>query len=158
MTVAYIGIGSNLGDRQWYITRAIEALKDTSAIRLTKSSSIYETEPVSDVPQGAFLNGVLEIETELSVRALMNRLKEIEKELGRTRDIVSGPRTVDLDILFFGGDVIEESDLIVPHPRLHERFFVLSGLNEISSNFVHPILKTKVKDLYESLKIDAKVS
>ena len=131
MVTCYIGIGSNLGDRRGYINKAIEALGASKGIRVARVSSIYETEPASDIPQGAYLNGVLEIETHLSARSLLSELIRIEESLGRVRTLKNAPRTIDLDILYFGDEMIREKDLIIPHPRIAEREFVLKGLREL---------------------------
>jgi 2-amino-4-hydroxy-6-hydroxymethyldihydropteridine diphosphokinase len=95
-------------------------------------SSIYETDPVGGVPQGKFLNGVLEIETALTPKALLKKLNAIEKALGRERMVKNGPRTIDLDILYYGEEMIDEDGLVVPHPRINEREFVLKGLRELN--------------------------
>lgn len=131
MHTVYIGIGSNLGDRQKNIDLAIEHLRNTPLIVVEKVSSIYETDPVGGVPQGKFLNGVMRIKTALSPRALLTRLKEIERALGRTETVRFGPRLIDLDILTYGDLDIDEEGLTIPHPRMHEREFVLRGLKEI---------------------------
>jgi len=127
----YIGIGSNLGGRHKYIDTAIEELKNSKDIKVRRVSSIYETEPVSDIPQGRFLNGVLEIETDLSPVKLLKALNKIEKNLGRVRTVKNGPRTIDLDILYYGDRKIKEKDLVIPHPKIKEREFVLRGLREL---------------------------
>ncbi|MDD5428063.1 MAG: 2-amino-4-hydroxy-6-hydroxymethyldihydropteridine diphosphokinase [Candidatus Omnitrophica bacterium] len=131
METCYIGIGSNLGDRRQNIDRAIEELKAVKGIKFKRSSSIYETEPVSDIPQGKFLNGVLEIEAGITPRELLTELNKIEKKLGRKRTLKNAPREIDLDILYYGQDVIEETGLVVPHPKIPERDFVLRGLKEL---------------------------
>jgi len=131
MTICYIGIGSNLGERQLYIDRALEELKKAKGITLKRVSSIYETEPVSEIPQGKFLNGVLEIETDLNAESLLEELNRIENKLGRKRTVKNGPRTIDLDILYYGDEVINEKDIVVPHPRISQREFVLKGLREL---------------------------
>ncbi len=131
MTICYIGIGSNTGDRRGYIDKAIEELRKTAGIRVKRSSSIYETDPVSDIPQGRFLNGVLEIETDLGPRELLKELLRIETMFGRERSVINGPRTIDLDILYFGDLIVSEDGLIIPHPRISEREFVLKGLREL---------------------------
>jgi 2-amino-4-hydroxy-6-hydroxymethyldihydropteridine diphosphokinase len=131
MVTCYIGIGSNLGDRQKYIDGAIEELGKNENIKVTRVSSIYETEPVGDVPQGKFLNGVLEVSTTLSPRELAGRLNAIEAALGRKRTVKNGPRTIDLDILYYGNEQVLEKDLVIPHPRISEREFVLKGLREL---------------------------
>jgi 2-amino-4-hydroxy-6-hydroxymethyldihydropteridine diphosphokinase len=136
MVTCYIGIGSNLGDRAGYIDKAIDALRISKKIRVARVSTIYETEPVSDIPQGAYLNGVIEIETGLSPRELLEALINIEKSLGRVRTARNAPRTVDLDILYFGNERICEKDLTIPHPRIMEREFVLKGLRELAPHLL----------------------
>ncbi|MCM8790513.1 MAG: 2-amino-4-hydroxy-6-hydroxymethyldihydropteridine diphosphokinase [Candidatus Omnitrophica bacterium] len=136
MTTCYIGIGSNLGDRRSHIERAIEALRNTPGVIVTRLSSIYETEPVSNTPQGKFLNGVIEIKTSLRPKTLLSKLNAIEDNLGRKRDGINMPRTIDLDILYYGNERIEEEGLIVPHPRIREREFVLKGLRELAPSLI----------------------
>ena len=131
MTEVYIGIGSNLGDRKGYIESAINMLKDTRDIKVNSVSKLYETDPVGGPPQGRFLNGVIKVETDLSARDLLDRLKTIEDTLGRKREIKDGPRTIDLDILTFGDLHIEEEDLVIPHPRMNEREFVKRPLDDL---------------------------
>lgn len=131
MTTCYIGIGSNLGDRQQNISKAIGELSSCENIIFKRSSSIYETEPVSDMPQDKFLNGVLEIGTDLAPHALLKELNRIEEKLGRKRTVKNAPRQIDLDILYYGYDIVEAEDLTIPHPRILEREFVLRGLKEL---------------------------
>jgi len=131
MTKCYLGIGSNLGNRRENIRRAVEFLKE-ARIKVKKISTIIETEPVGGPPQGKFLNAVLEINTNLKPRALLDTLKSIEEKLGRKRTVRFGPRTMDLDILLYDGKNIKTKDLIVPHPRMHQRDFVLRPLKEIA--------------------------
>lgn len=131
MVTCYIGIGSNLGDRQGYIDRAIESLGKVKGVKVTRVSSIYETEPVGGVEQGKFLNGVIEIDTELAPLDLLKALNRIEDGLGRVRKVKNGPRTIDLDILYYGDLVVEEEGLTVPHPMICQRDFVLRGLKEL---------------------------
>jgi len=131
MVICYIGIGSNLGDRRAYIDKAIEELRNDRDIKVKRASSIYETDAVSGIPQGRFLNGVIEIETALGTARLLKKLNGIEERLGRKRTVRDAPRTIDLDILYYGDEVIKEKDLIVPHPRISEREFVLRGLREL---------------------------
>jgi 2-amino-4-hydroxy-6-hydroxymethyldihydropteridine diphosphokinase len=131
MVTCYIGIGSNLGDRRGYIDSAINRLKDNKNIRVKRVSSIYETRPVSDIPQGDYLNGVIELDTGLSARQLLKELNAIESSLGRARTVKNAPRTIDLDILYYGDSSINEKDLVVPHPMIQEREFVLKGLREL---------------------------
>jgi 2-amino-4-hydroxy-6-hydroxymethyldihydropteridine diphosphokinase len=133
VTRAYIGLGSNLGDREESLRRAAELI---GARRL---STIRETEPWGIEDQPFFLNAVAELETDLPPRRLLDRLLEVERTLGRTRDgIRFGPRTIDLDLLLYGEETIDESRLQVPHPRLHERRFVLEPLAELEPGLVVP--------------------
>lgn len=131
MVTAYIGIGSNLGDREKNIRDALKHLNQTDGIRVIKMSSLYETEPVGGPVQGKFLNGAVMIDTELTARGLLKELQAIEEKLGRVRQLPHGPRTLDLDILTYGEEVIDEEGLKVPHPRMHKREFVLKPLIEI---------------------------
>ncbi len=127
----YIAIGSNLGDRRANIGKAIKLVKLINGVKLKRTSTIYETDPVGGPPQKKYLNGVFEIETALDPSGLLKELRKIEKELGRKRKVKNGPRTIDLDILIFGDEKINRKDLSVPHPRMHEREFVLRGLREL---------------------------
>ena len=128
----YIGIGSNLGDRQKNMDTAIQRLRKTDAIEVNKASSIYETEPAGGPEQPRYLNGVLEIETDLAARQLLSVLQDIENQLGRERIVKNGPRTIDLDILTYGDHEIDEPGLKVPHPRMAEREFVQLPLRELT--------------------------
>jgi 2-amino-4-hydroxy-6-hydroxymethyldihydropteridine diphosphokinase len=130
---AYVGLGANLGNREGSIRRAADLL---GVVRL---STIRETEPWGYVDQPAFLNAVAELETELAPRALLDRLLEVERELGRTREGPRwGPRTIDLDLLLYGDLRLDEPGLTVPHPRLHERLFVLEPLAELAPDAAVP--------------------
>ncbi|MFH1791508.1 MAG: 2-amino-4-hydroxy-6-hydroxymethyldihydropteridine diphosphokinase [Candidatus Omnitrophota bacterium] len=132
MAKVYIGIGSNLGQRNENIEFAIRELEKTGVIRVRKTSSIYETEPVGGPPQGRFLNGVMEIDTDLPPTMLLERLQDIESRMGRVRQEVDGPRIIDLDILLYDDQVFETPELTIPHPRMSRREFVLKGLREIA--------------------------
>ena len=148
MSRAFISLGSNLGDRGAHLQRALDALRATRGIRWLGVSRIYETDPVGPLPQGPYLNAVAEIETELEPRALLLRLLEIETEEGRIRSGVRDEaRTLDLDLLLFGDRCIDEEELIVPHPRLHERCFVLEPLSELAPQWVHPRSGVTVAEL-----------
>lgn len=142
MVVCYIGIGSNLGDRQSYIDKAIGELRSSRSIKVNRASSIYETDPVSHIPQGKFLNGVLEIETMLAPRALLSELNNIEERLGRMRTVKDGPRTIDLDILYYGREKVNEPGLTIPHPEITRREFVMRGLKELgrTPNLIEKIM------------------
>jgi 2-amino-4-hydroxy-6-hydroxymethyldihydropteridine diphosphokinase len=149
---AYVALGSNLSDRHRNINAAIEKLNQIAGIQVGKVSSYYETEPVGGPPQGTYLNAVVEVKCSLSAGELLKRLQRIEKDLGRTRSGKSFPRTIDLDILLFGDQVIDEAELKVPHPRMHQRSFVLDPLNEIAPDAVHPVLGLTVSELRRALR------
>ena len=132
MVLCYIGIGSNLGRRRRNIDLAIGRIEDNPDIVLKRVSAIYETDPVRpSIAQGKFLNGVLEIETSLSPKALLKELNVIEEALGRETAVKNGPRTIDLDILYYGDEIVSYDELVIPHPRINEREFVLRGLREL---------------------------
>jgi len=151
MVETYIGIGSNLGDRRDFCARALGLLGMLPQSQLVRYSSAYETEPVGDVG-GPFLNLVARVDTDLPAWRLLLILKETERGLGRAIDRPSGPRTMDLDLLFYGDQVIHDNGLEVPHPRLHERRFVLAPLAELTPAFRHPALGETVASLLTTLK------
>jgi 2-amino-4-hydroxy-6-hydroxymethyldihydropteridine diphosphokinase len=139
VTTAWIGLGSNLGDREGYLRRALDALDSDPATEVAAISTFLETEPVGFLDQPHFLNAAARVETELGPRQLLERLLAVEFQLGRTRDGPRfGPRTIDLDLLLFGDEVVDEPGLRVPHPRLHERRFVLEPLAELDPGLVVP--------------------
>ncbi len=144
MNVAYLSIGSNIGDRLHHLTEAVRALHSKGGITVTAVSSIYETAPVGFTDQAYFLNLVVCVETGFVAQDLLEVCQKIELELGRVRDIRWGPRTADLDILLYNNDNIETENLIVPHPRMHERAFVLIPLLEIAPLMSSPIVDTGV--------------
>tara|TARA_Y100000031_G_C8218179_1_gene384532 strand:- start:502 stop:906 length:405 start_codon:yes stop_codon:yes gene_type:complete len=127
----YIGVGSNLGDREKNIQDAVQGLKEIEKIEVKKLSRLYETDPLGGPPQGKYLNGAIELDTTLSPRELLLVLLGIERSLGRQRTIRNGPRTIDLDILIYGDEKINEPDLKIPHPRMREREFVQRPLRDI---------------------------
>jgi 2-amino-4-hydroxy-6-hydroxymethyldihydropteridine diphosphokinase len=135
----FVGLGSNLGERESMIRQALENLSRLPGTRLVKASSLYDTEPVGEVDQPNFLNAVAQLESELGARQILWNLHLIEKRLGRVRTQRWGPRTIDLDLLLVGGEVIEEPGLRVPHPELTHRSFVLVPLVELDPLLVHPV-------------------
>jgi 2-amino-4-hydroxy-6-hydroxymethyldihydropteridine diphosphokinase len=146
---AYLSLGSNIGDRNKFLKRAIEELVKVKEINVTAQSSIYETDPVGYTDQDNFLNMAVELETSLTANRLLEVCLKIEKELGRKREIKWGPRTLDLDILLFNNENIEAENLIIPHPRMHERAFVLIPLLELNQTLWHPAMNaplTRVLD------------
>ena len=139
MTQAYVGLGANLGDREQTLHAAVDALAAEDGIDVVAVSTLRDTEPVGVGDQPRFLNGVTAFETTLSARELLDRLLAVEQRFGRIRlPGEHGPRTLDLDLLLYGDDQIEEPGLGVPHPRLHERRFVLEPLAELSPGLVVP--------------------
>lgn len=130
---SFLALGSNLGDRLATLQRAVDRLAATEGIRVVRSSQVYESEPIGP-PQPEYLNAVIEVATELDPRALLRAVQDVETSLGRVRGERWGPRTIDVDILTFGDREIDEPDLVVPHPRMHERSFVLLPLGELEAD------------------------
>jgi len=146
----FIGFGSNVGDRVDFCDRAVTLLSLLPHSQVVGVSLLYETEPVNDhvnPGSGWFLNGVVQLETDVTPKSLMAVLREIERALGRDEDHRSGPRTIDLDILFYGQQIINEPDLVVPHPRMHQRRFVLMPLSELDPLFLHPSRQRTISQL-----------
>ncbi|MBI2871291.1 MAG: 2-amino-4-hydroxy-6-hydroxymethyldihydropteridine diphosphokinase [Candidatus Omnitrophica bacterium] len=174
---AYIGIGSNMGDRAAMIRKALAYLESEGSvdggqsrvdscerraangerrtlgrcIKIEQISSFYETEPVGGPPQGRFINGAVSVRTRYSPHCLLECCKRAERALGRAPGVRYGPRPIDLDILFYDDEVLETADLVIPHPRLAERLFVLMPLAEIAPEYVHPVLGVPVKELLQRL-------
>jgi 2-amino-4-hydroxy-6-hydroxymethyldihydropteridine diphosphokinase len=148
---AYVGLGSNLGDRAGNLVLAVRGMMEASMC-VTRLSSVYETEPISEVEQPPFLNMVAEIGNPLPTpQQMMARLLRIEFALGRTRDLKDGPRTIDLDLLMYGELTSDTEFLKLPHPCLHQRKFVLEPLVEIAPRLIHPILKVSAAELLENV-------
>ena len=141
---AYLGLGSNLGNRERNLRKALQLLSDF--VRIEQVSSIYETKPVGYADQGPFLNAVAEISTDLSPYEILVKSKEIETTLGRAASFRNGPRCIDIDILLCGGCVISTPQLVVPHPRLLERAFVLIPLAEIAPQVSHPVTGETIEE------------
>lgn len=148
-TLAWIGMGSNLGDRMVFLQEAVNKLQQDPRLHFVNSSAIYESEPLGFEAEEQFLNAVIGISWTGSAEALLDLLMQVERESGRERKpgIRYQSRPLDLDILFFGEEVINNSSLQIPHPRLHERQFVLKPLNELIPSHIHPILQLQVSEL-----------
>ncbi len=144
----YVAVGSNLQDRRQNIQRAVEQLAKTPGISALRTSSLLENPAVGGPPESPlFLNGALELQTTRSALALLERLLGIEHQLGRVRRDRWEPRPIDLDILFYGDAVMQTPMLTIPHPRLHQRYFVLKPLAELAPHFVHPLLHRTISEL-----------
>lgn len=146
MKTVYLGLGSNLGDREQMLQAAIDGLH-SAGVRVTRTSSVYETEPRGRRNQRWFLNLVVEAETDLFPRQLLGRIARIEQQLGRRRISVNGPRTIDIDILFYGSFVVETSELTIPHPRFAERRFVLAPMVELAPELRDPVSRRTMREL-----------
>jgi len=146
LKIAYLALGSNLGDREANLARARELL-ETAEVRITRASSIYETEPRDVVDQPWFLNQVMEVETSLLPRQLLKRVQKIEREMGRKRMVDKGPRVIDLDILLYGTAVVRTPGLEIPHPRMAERRFVLEPMAELAPELRHPVAMRTMREM-----------
>lgn len=142
----YLSLGSNLGDRERHLNEALALLAEPG-VTILRLSSIYETEPLEVRNQPRFLNMVAEVSSDLFPKQLLARIRKIELQLGRQRLRPKGPRTIDIDILLFGESVIETAELVVPHPRLGERRFVLEPLAELAPDLRHPITHRTVREM-----------
>lgn len=148
---AYIAIGSNIGNKEENLNSAIELINCSEVTMVTKISKFYETKPVGYLEQDCFLNGALEVKTLLTPKKLISFLLDKEKNLKRERIIKWGPRTIDLDVLLYDELVTSDENIIVPHPRMHERLFVLKPLCDIAPYIVHPVLNERIIDLMNKI-------
>lgn len=157
--IAYLSLGSNLGERAGQIAQAL-ALLEQSGVRVRRRSALYETEPVDLTPQPWFLNCLVEVETELLPLGLLHTVQRIERQLGRQRRPEAsgrGPRTIDIDIIFFGNHIVRHPELTIPHPRLAERRFVLAPLRELAPELCHPITRKTAAEMLAELTSPAQV-
>jgi 2-amino-4-hydroxy-6-hydroxymethyldihydropteridine diphosphokinase len=145
----FIGLGSNLGDRAYYLSQALRELNTPRQIIVKKYSSVYETEPVGMKNQPSFLNMVAELESSLPAQELLVRLKGIERSIGRSHNEHWGPREIDLDLLYYGGEIINDNGLQLPHPEIANRRFVLVPMKEIASEFYDPMKRMTITDLLQ---------
>ncbi len=151
----YIGLGSNVGDREEFIEQAVFLLEKNPNITVTRRSTNYETEAEGGGDQPPFINAAVEIKTTLPPLKLLEVTQEIEAALGREREVEWGPRTIDLDILLYDDQILSEDKLQIPHPLMHERLFVLKPLKEIAPHAIHPVLEKTVEALYDERKAEA---
>jgi len=155
MSVVYLGLGSNIGDREAHIDAALRLISERYKIR--KKSHLYHTEPVGYPDQEWFLNCVVEIETDVDPKHLLSSIQSMERTLGRVKTVKNGPRIIDIDILFYGDQVMKTKNLVIPHPLLQERLFVLQPMMDLDPGFVHPVFKKSIKELFENHPKDKKV-
>jgi len=146
MPMVFLGLGSNIGNKENYINKALTFISELDTVK--KTSHLYLTEPVGNITQDWFLNCVVEIQTDVDPKKLLSSFKSIERKLGRTKTVKNGPRTIDIDILFYGDHVIKTKTLVIPHPLIQERLFVLQPMIDINPDFIHPVLKKSIYALY----------
>jgi 2-amino-4-hydroxy-6-hydroxymethyldihydropteridine diphosphokinase len=158
MARALFGLGSNVGDRLGFLQAAISELERIGGITLSRTSSVYETEPVGKKDQRDFLNMALELECELDVTALHSKCKKIERQLGRSRTERWGPREIDIDLLYYGDAIISRNGLTVPHPEIINRRFVLIPLAELAGTFIDPVRQRSIAGLLESCPDTSRVT
>jgi 2-amino-4-hydroxy-6-hydroxymethyldihydropteridine diphosphokinase len=151
LKVVYLGLGSNIGDREALLQSALDALNRPD-LRLRRASSLYETEPIGLRDQRWFLNLAAEFETDLFPRQLLHRIQRIEKQLGRKRIVVNGPRTIDIDILLYGSFIVTTDELEIPHPRYRERRFTLAPLAELQPDLRDPVTGQSMSELLAALR------
>lgn len=154
-STVFIGLGTNLEDREKNLEEALEEIR--KFIEIEKLSSIYETQPVDYEDQDWFLNMVIQGETKLSPRQLLSKLQKTENKMGRTPTVRKGPRIIDLDILFYSNKILAFDDLTIPHPEIQNRSFALTPLNEIAPGFIHPKLQKDIQTLFTNLNQDREV-
>ena len=157
MPEAFLGLGSNLGDREAMLRAAMRALAASDGVTVTACSPIYETPPWGPVPQGPYLNACVAIDCTLTPRALLDLALAIERRHGRERAIRWGPRTLDIDILLYGNKVIQSGGLVIPHPRMHLRRFTLLPLAEIAGDMIHPVLNKSIGELLKECTDESEV-
>jgi 2-amino-4-hydroxy-6-hydroxymethyldihydropteridine diphosphokinase len=155
LAMVYLGLGSNVGDRDEYIEQAVFLLEKNPNIQVIKRSSNYETEAEGGGDQAPFINAAVEVRTKLDPHRLLEVCQEIETALGREREVEWGPRTIDIDILLYGSEIISDDKLQIPHPLLHERMFVLRPLKEIALHTLHPVLEKSIEAIFDERKAEA---
>lgn len=154
MNTAYIGLGSNLGDRFDNLCRAVRAVSSITAVIVDAVSAVYETAPVGGPPQGPYLNAAAALRTDIEPETLLSECLAIEQHMGRERRERWGPRIIDIDMLLFGDRIIADANLTIPHPRLTERGFVLYPLAEIAAEMIHPVCGITISELRDRVNGD----
>jgi len=153
--IAYLGLGSNVGDREEYIEQAVFLLGKSKGIDIVKRSTNHETEAEGGGDQPSFMNAAVMIKTNLTPYELLDKIHEIETALGREREVEWGPRTIDIDILMYGDLILSDDKLQIPHPSMHERLFVLLPLKEIAPKAIHPTIEKTIEMLHDEKKAEA---
>jgi 2-amino-4-hydroxy-6-hydroxymethyldihydropteridine diphosphokinase len=148
MPSVLLGLGSNIGNKEENINKALDLISEVCEIK--KISPLYLTEPVGAIKQEWFLNCVVEVKTDYDPEKLLSYFKSIEQKLGRTKRIKNGPRSIDIDILFYEDQIVKTKNLVIPHPLIQERLFVLKPLMDLNPYFIHPVLKKTIEELYTS--------
>jgi len=151
MATVYLGIGSNIGNKEANCEEAVCRLSEIAGIQVMARSEFYPTKPAGDIPQEDFLNGAVKIDTALLPEDCLRMFKDIEKDMGRKESGRNHPRIVDIDILLYDDMILRRDNLTIPHPRMHERYFVLRGLAEIAPETVHPVFGKMIKELFASV-------
>lgn len=146
MLRVFLGLGSNIGDKEDNINKALTLISKLYTVK--KKSHLYLTEPVGNITQDWFLNCVVEIQTDVDPKKLLFTIKSIERKLGRTKTVKNGPRTIDIDLLFYGDHILNTMTLVIPHPSIQERLFVLQPMMDIDPNVIHPVFKRSIHQLY----------
>lgn len=152
MPTAYLSIGSNIGDKIFNCEQAVERLRAMAGIKVRERSDLYLTQPVGGPVQDDYINGVLKIDTDIPPEKLLDTIKDIEKDMGRTHAHRNYPRLIDIDILTYDDVVLKDRKLVIPHPRMHERYFVLHGLIQVAPDMEHPVQKKTISELYNEVK------
>ena len=146
MPMVFLGLGSNIGNKEDHINKALTFISELYAVK--KISQLYLTEPVGNTKQEWFLNCVVEIKTDVDPKKLLSSFKSIERKLGRTKKVKNGPRSIDIDILFYGDHIIKTKNLVIPHPLMQDRLFVIQPMMDINPNLIHPVFKRSIHELY----------
>jgi len=146
MPIVYLSLGSNIGDKAAQITQALDRL--SKVVTIKRVSPFYLTEPIGLKDQEWFVNSVAELETEKDPEKLLHALQSIEEKMGKTKLKVNGPRTIDIDILFYDNQIVNRKNLVIPHPRLQSRLFVLRPMMDLNPGLLHPVLKKTIQELY----------
>jgi len=152
MALVFMGLGSNIGDKESNFLEAIDCIERSGDMKITARSGFYLTRPEGGPPQADYLNGVIGVKTSLSPEECLGVVKKIEKEMGRELKGRNHPRIIDIDILTYNDLVHVSDELTIPHPRMHQRYFVLKGLSEIAPGFVHPATGRTIRELYAEVK------